>query len=392
MPWLEGVYEKITEPPQRKPRLRRVRAPTSAQLTQLADTIAHRVCRRLVRRGWLEGEYGSVFLSDSSAGDDGMDGHPSKSADACPRPAHRIPPKGVGARAPAGRPRRRALRAPRARAQVLYMLVSVAHGCTSGPERTVLRLPFWSHNIRSRFATRPWLGLQSTALMILCLCVSHGAVAERVGTVKWYDPKKGRGFITPNGSGPDFYVHSGMLIPGAGVLCEGQQVAYSIGGSTGQLTIRLLGAACNPEPAQSAPATAQPAPPPPTPTTSESAPQNDTPAAETEAGDAADDSVDDTASEDGGSTDGDAADGSDAADKQAGEEEVADDEASDDESGGEETGAEESGSEESGDEDTGSEESGDEDTGSEESGGEESGEEDVGDEEAGDGEMSSGRL
>ena len=91
MPWLEGEYEKTTGPPQRKPRLRRVRAPTSAQLTQLADTIPHRVCRHLVRRGWLEGEYGSVFLSDSSAGDDGMDGHPSKSADACPRTAQELP-------------------------------------------------------------------------------------------------------------------------------------------------------------------------------------------------------------------------------------------------------------------------------------------------------------
>jgi len=47
--------------------------PTSAQLTELANTIAHRVCRHLSRRGWLEGEDESVFLSDSAAGDDGMD-------------------------------------------------------------------------------------------------------------------------------------------------------------------------------------------------------------------------------------------------------------------------------------------------------------------------------
>jgi hypothetical protein len=73
MLWLDGVYEKTTEPPQRKPRLRCVRAPSSAQLTHLAG-YAHRVCRHLVRRGCLEGEDGSVFLSDSVAGDDGMDG------------------------------------------------------------------------------------------------------------------------------------------------------------------------------------------------------------------------------------------------------------------------------------------------------------------------------
>jgi len=73
MLWLDGVYENV-EQPQRKPRLHRARAPTSAQLTQLAGKIAHRVCRHLVRKGWLEGEDESAFLSDSAGCDDGMDG------------------------------------------------------------------------------------------------------------------------------------------------------------------------------------------------------------------------------------------------------------------------------------------------------------------------------
>ncbi len=73
MLWLAGVYEITIAPPQRKPRLHRTRAPTSAQLTHLADTIAHRVCRHLTRKGWLEGEDESVFLSDSAGSDDGMD-------------------------------------------------------------------------------------------------------------------------------------------------------------------------------------------------------------------------------------------------------------------------------------------------------------------------------
>jgi len=76
MLWLDGVYEDTSEPPQqplRKPRLRRARAPTSAQLTELAGKIAHRVCRHLTRKGWLEGENESAFLSDRAAGDDGMD-------------------------------------------------------------------------------------------------------------------------------------------------------------------------------------------------------------------------------------------------------------------------------------------------------------------------------
>jgi len=73
MLWLDGVYEETIETPQRKPRLHRTRAPTSAQLTELAGTIAHRVCRHLVRRGWLEGEDEAAFLSDSAGGDDSMD-------------------------------------------------------------------------------------------------------------------------------------------------------------------------------------------------------------------------------------------------------------------------------------------------------------------------------
>ncbi|MFU2538802.1 IS91 family transposase, partial [Pseudomonas aeruginosa] len=74
MLWLDGVYDANVEPPRRKPRLHRTRAPTSAQLTELAGTIAHRVCRHLTRKGWLEGEDESVFLSDSAGSDDGMDG------------------------------------------------------------------------------------------------------------------------------------------------------------------------------------------------------------------------------------------------------------------------------------------------------------------------------
>jgi len=70
---LDGVYEPVAARPD-KPRPHRARAPTCAQLTQLAGKIAHRVCRHLVRQGWLEGEDESAFLSDSAGGDDGMDG------------------------------------------------------------------------------------------------------------------------------------------------------------------------------------------------------------------------------------------------------------------------------------------------------------------------------
>ena len=42
-------------------------------MTQLADTIAHRVCRHLVRQGWLEGEDESAFLFERAGCDDGLD-------------------------------------------------------------------------------------------------------------------------------------------------------------------------------------------------------------------------------------------------------------------------------------------------------------------------------
>ena len=73
MLWLDGVYEANDAQPQRKPRLHRARAPTSAQLTELAGKIANRVCRHLARKGWLEGEDESRFLSDCASGGDGMD-------------------------------------------------------------------------------------------------------------------------------------------------------------------------------------------------------------------------------------------------------------------------------------------------------------------------------
>jgi hypothetical protein len=44
--WFDGVYQENVKQPQRKPRLHRARAPTSAQLTELAGKIANRVCRQ----------------------------------------------------------------------------------------------------------------------------------------------------------------------------------------------------------------------------------------------------------------------------------------------------------------------------------------------------------
>ena len=52
------------------------------------------------------------------------------------------------------------------------------------------------------------------------------------GTVKWFDNKKGFGFITPTGGGSDLFVHlSGIQMEGFKTLTEEQTVTYQVGTS-----------------------------------------------------------------------------------------------------------------------------------------------------------------
>lgn len=47
------------------------------------------------------------------------------------------------------------------------------------------------------------------------------------GTVKWFDEKKGYGFITPDGGGDDLFVHhSGIVMNGFKTLADGQPVTF----------------------------------------------------------------------------------------------------------------------------------------------------------------------
>jgi cold shock protein len=49
------------------------------------------------------------------------------------------------------------------------------------------------------------------------------------GTVKWFNPTKGYGFIQPAGGGKDVFVHiSAVERAGLSTLNEGQQVDYEI--------------------------------------------------------------------------------------------------------------------------------------------------------------------
>jgi CspA family cold shock protein len=49
------------------------------------------------------------------------------------------------------------------------------------------------------------------------------------GTVKWFDPAKGFGFIQPEDGSKDVFVHvSAVEQAGLGTLNEGQRVSYEI--------------------------------------------------------------------------------------------------------------------------------------------------------------------
>ena len=52
------------------------------------------------------------------------------------------------------------------------------------------------------------------------------------GTVKWFDNKKGFGFITPTDGGKDLFVHmSSIMMEGFKTLKEEQTVTYTVGTS-----------------------------------------------------------------------------------------------------------------------------------------------------------------
>ena len=51
----------------------------------------------------------------------------------------------------------------------------------------------------------------------------------KTGTVKWFDSKKGYGFITPSTGGTDLFVHhSSLQMDGFKTLTEDQKVSYQV--------------------------------------------------------------------------------------------------------------------------------------------------------------------
>ncbi|WP_322746819.1 cold-shock protein [Cellulomonas sp. S1-8] len=66
------------------------------------------------------------------------------------------------------------------------------------------------------------------------------ATVGLLGTVTWYEPGKGYGFITPDGGAAEIFVHSSAIV-GGGVIAEGQRVAFLVGdGEKGPQAEHLL--------------------------------------------------------------------------------------------------------------------------------------------------------
>lgn len=66
------------------------------------------------------------------------------------------------------------------------------------------------------------------------------------GTVKWFNPTKGYGFIAPEAGGSDVFVHiTALESAGIHTLNEGQRVSYELAtnkGKTSAVNLKLLAA------------------------------------------------------------------------------------------------------------------------------------------------------
>ena len=64
---------------------------------------------------------------------------------------------------------------------------------------------------------------------------NHRRLELATGTVKWFNPAKGFGFIQPSNGGQDVFVHvSALESAGIATLNEGQKVNYEIASERGR--------------------------------------------------------------------------------------------------------------------------------------------------------------
>jgi CspA family cold shock protein len=71
------------------------------------------------------------------------------------------------------------------------------------------------------------------------------SIMAKTGTVKWFNPTKGFGFVVPDQGGKDVFVHiSAVEKAGLKTLNEGQKVEYELQENRGKeaaVNLRLIG-------------------------------------------------------------------------------------------------------------------------------------------------------
>ena len=102
-----------------------------------------------------------------------------------------------------------------------------------------LRVVSWSW-LKSLSGQRAFLYLEMYSVSALCRIMicgvgKHWRVVVATGTVKWFNPTKGYGFIQPQSGGKDVFVHiSAVERAGLSTLNEGAVIEYEVVANKGK--------------------------------------------------------------------------------------------------------------------------------------------------------------